>query len=318
MNIVITGCGGLQGSHLCEALIAAGHTVVGYDNYSRGTYRAEFIHNQDLSIFCPSLKGTDVVYHLAAQVWGVAVAQTHNWEMLRHNMQVDMNVLHAAAEAGVRRVIYPSTACIYPVEAQEHWDSILKEDATWGGTQGQYGAEPNPESGYGWAKLMGEVLVGHYPLEHVIFRFFNVYGDGENAGAGSHVIPELIRKVLAAPPGGEMEVYGTGEQGRTFLHVDDAVRAYIAAMECPSGSVMNCGDPSPVRISDLAEMICALDGRGVRPIYNQERPTGVFGRTPDITRARSILGWEPQIHLSEGLKRVYQSYAKEKSWSVSH
>ena len=292
----------MQGSHLCEQLIEMGHEVVGIDDYSRGTFEAEYIHRLDLSngSYHFNFSGYDTVLHLAAQVWGVEVARSHNWEMLRHNMQVDLNVLNACVEAGVKRVIYPSTACVYPVRFQDRWDALLLEEMVW--------QIPKPESGYGWAKLMGEVQVRHLPTEWTIFRFFNVYGDGENAGAGSHVIPELIRKVLAAPADGEMEVYGTGEQGRTFLHVDDAVRAYIAALDCEPGVVMNCGSPDPIKIKDLAALICEIDGRGVKPVFNSEKPTGVMGRTPDIETAKDVLGWEPQISLAEGVRRTYDYY----------
>ncbi len=151
MKIAISGAAGLQGSHLGEYLLESGHQVHGVDNYSRGTYRADWIHTCELRDQHDEgfkyIEGVDVVFHLAAQVWGAAYSKSHNWEMFTHNAQVDQNVLRACVEGGVKRVIYPSTACIYPVELQNRWDSVLRENMDWGG--GKYGMGPHPESGYG-------------------------------------------------------------------------------------------------------------------------------------------------------------------------
>ena len=184
---------------------------------------------------------------------------------------------------------------------------MLQEDMAWGGQR----HDPHPESGYGWAKLMGEVQVRHLPIPWVIFRLFNVYGEGENDGAGSHVIPELIRKTLAAPEGGTMQVYGDGSAGRTFLHVSDAVDAYMRAMDCVSGVTVNIGNPEPVRIRELAQQIVGIDGRGVLPVYDPSQPEGVKGRTPDIALAQKYLDWQPKVSLDEGLKRAYDYYARK-------
>ena len=298
---------------MCEALIRDGHHVLGIDNYTRGLYEAEFIrrgdvrHKRDLA--CMFDFKPEVVFHLAAEVWGVKVAQAHNYDMMRHNMAVDAAVFGAAVEVGAKRIIYPSTACIYPVEYQQEWDSLLSEDMAWGGRE--Y-TQPHPESGYGWAKLLGEVQVRHLPIEWVVFRLFNVYGEGENEGAGSHVIPELIRKTIAAPEGGAMQVYGDGSAGRTFLHVSDAVRAYQNAIECEPGTTMNIGNPEPVRIRELAQKIVKIDGREVLPVYDPSQPEGVKGRTPDITTAKRVLGWTPEVSLDEGLKRAYGHYANKR------
>ncbi len=313
MKILITGAAGLQGSHLLQRLIQDGHTVRGLDNYSRGTFQDEVITRADLRDRYAKeyfFDHYDLVFHLAAEVWGVNVAQKMNWDMMKGNMQIDQNVLDWSQEAGIKKIIYPSTACVYPVEFQMKWNSILYESMAWGldTRLPQNSINPHPESGYGWAKLMGEVQVQTCPMESVIFRYFNVYGDGENTGAGTHVIPELIRKTLAAEPSGELQVFGSGEQGRSFLHVDDAVEAYVRAIDAPDGTIMNAGDPHPIRIRDLAQHIVDLDGRGVAPVFDVSMPEGVKGRTPDIEIAQRVLGWVPQISLSDGLRRVYAAY----------
>ena len=336
MRIAITGAAGLQGSHLGEALLELGHDVWGVDNYSRGTYKADWIrpcelrdeHDEGLKY----LEGADIVFHLAAQVWGAEYSKSHNWEMFAHNAQVDQNVLRACVEGGVKRVIYPSTACIYPVEFQDKWDSVLQEGMNWGGKrelfQGYfhpnplwgeipYVKGPHPESGYGWAKLVGEVAVKQLPIEWVIFRLFNVYGPGETGSLESHVIPKLFSKVRAADAGGVVKGLGNGNQGRSFLHVSDAVRAYIAALSCEPRTTMNIGNPEPIHIRDLAALIARIDGRGVKVEYDdsltdeevrQWPQIGVWGRTPDIGEARRILNWKPMVSLEEGLR---QSFAQK-------
>ena len=328
MRIIITGSAGLQGSHLGEYLLEAGHEVWGVDNYSRGTYEADWIAEGDLrdEADCNWIRRfkPEVVFHLAAQVWGAEYSKSHNWEMFVHNAQVDQNVLRACVEGGVKRVIYPSTACVYPVESQREWDSVLQEDMVWGDYRQDYSQVfwylsravpgPHPESGYGWAKLIGEVAVKQLPIEWVIFRLFNVYGPGENASAESHVIPKLFSKVRAAPPGGVVKGLGNGNQGRSFLHVSDAVRAYQAALTCEPRTTMNIGNPEPVHIKDLAALIARIDGRGVKVEYDDSLSDtevskwpeiGVWGRTPDIREAKRVLGWEPLVSLEEGLKQTY-------------
>ena len=322
MRILVTGGAGLQGSRLGEALLELGHDVWGIDNYSRGTYRADWIAEADLrdDANCNWIRRfkPDVVFHLAAQVWGAEYSKSHNWEMFSHNAQVDQNVLRACVEGGVKRVIYPSTACIYPIEYQKTWDSLLREEMAWGIQCYQKGVEfpapgPHPESGYGWAKLFGEVAVQQLPIEWVIFRLFNVYGKGENSSVESHVIPKLIAKVRAAAPGGTVQGLGNGYQGRSFLYVEDAVQAYAKALTCDPSVILNIGNPEPVHIKDLAAMIARLDGRGVKVQYDNSLrdvevaawpQIGVWGRTPDIRRARRHLGWEPSWTLEQGLKAV--------------
>lgn len=325
MKIAITGAAGLQGSRLGEALLELGHDVWGVDNYSRGTYEADWITRGDLrdASTC-AFRGFDIVFHLAAQVWGAEYSKSHNWEMFTHNAQVDQNVLRACVEGGVKRVIYPSTACIYPTKYQQEWDSLLTEEMAWGYLNVMtskdgvwatfFGNGPHPESGYGWAKLFGEVAVKQLPIEWVIFRLFNVYGPGENASAESHVIPKLFTKVRAAPPGGVVKGLGNGNQGRSFLHVADAVRAYQAALTCEPRTTMNIGNPEPVHIKDLAALIARIDGRGVKVEYDDSLSDakvskwpeiGVWGRTPDIREAKRVLGWEPLVSLEEGLKQTY-------------
>lgn len=297
----------MQGSRLVVALAEAGHDVLGIDNLSRGKVVPDKFWEadcRDQDAMDDALAGREVVYHLAAELGGVEYAHAKHWGMLQNNVLLDQTVFRAAVANGVQHVIYPSSACIYPVAKQQLWDSVLREEDAFDGT--------DPESGYGWGKLMGEVALKYLPVpRRVVLRLFNVYGPTESGAPGSHVIPELIRKVMDAPAGGTFEVYGDGSAGRSFCWVDDVVEAYVRALRVTDDyTVMNVGNPDPVRISDLAFAIAHLDGRGVTPTFNPEKPTGVIGRTPDIFLAQRVLGWQPSVNLAEGLKRMMAFHAR--------
>ena len=178
---------------------------------------------------------------------------------------------------------------------QQKWDSILKEEDAFNPV--------SPESGYGWAKLTAEVLLSKITgMDVNILRLFNVYGPGEDYQPGSHAIPELARKVLD-PDTKEIEVFGDGSQGRCFLYVTDAVEAYLKLLEHDVGnSPINMGNPQPVRINELVATMqdIAKTNKGI--VYNVSKPTGVIGRSPDITKAKKMLGWMPKVSLDSGLR----------------
>lgn len=306
MKVVITGSAGLQGSRLAERLRELGHYVIGVDDYSRGSnhpHLSEAWTMDARNLNARMLDGVDAVYHLAAELGGVRYSHDHHWQMFRNNVSLDTAVFDACAKAGVSTVVFPSSACAYPLHKQTEWDSVLTEDDMW--------HEPEPESGYGWAKLMGEVALRYLDVPNrVVFRLFNVYGEGESSSEGSHVIPELIKKALDAPEGGELHVYGTGQQGRAFLFVEDAIDAYVKALDITGQATMNVGNPVPVRIATLAEKVAALADKDLSVVFDEQEPTGVFGRTPDIARAGEIMGWTPSTDLDEGLRRTFEYYRR--------
>jgi len=320
----VTGGAGMIGSAVVKVLIDNGRRVLVLDNLSRG--RAEFVHPH------ATLIGVDLahpvpyellrespaeIYHLAARVGGVNYITKEQVLNLR-NAAIDWNIMEAALHCGAS-LLYCSTACVYPVRLQdeecyaETGSVLLSED-----TAACVGAQP--ESIYGWAKLLGELSVTAYcqelfkyqrACEHFgrpfkIVRMFNVYGPREVPSPETgHVIPALIHKVLCGDP--PLEVWGSGRAIRAFTYVDDAAQGILTVMDAGrSGVPYNIGTPEGVTIAELAYLILRLlnipDAES-KVRFDESKPEGVFGRTADISRARK-LGWEPKTSLADGIART--------------
>jgi len=325
-EILITGGAGLQGSRLAARLLAEGHSVTLADNFSRGSQaninelrnnypKGLKVVKTDLRLIGECVyytKGVEAVFHLAAHLGGVEYAHgskdmpSHGSAMASDNLLMDTNMIKAAVQNNVSSYLYPSTACIYPVQLQKSPDSPpLREDQA---------IPAEPESPYGWAKLMGERLSIQYAKEsgiHVaICRLFNIYGEGEDSQPGSHVVPELMRKALNYPQE-PFVVYGDGSATRAFTYVDDAVEGLLRALKSYAcADPINIGSDKPVSICHLAELIIAESGKPIRIEYDESKPVGVMGRCADISKARDKLGWEPRVPLEEGLKRTWSWYVK--------
>ena len=299
-EIIITGGAGLQGSKLTKKLVSMGHSVACIDNGRREGWRnldgvdVDRIQWDLREPFPELFRGAKTVFHLAANVGGVEYISKNDRDVMLDNLQIDANVVRMAREARIKKFVFASTACTYPIERQQEWDSVLQEDMAF---------DPvHPESGYGWAKLTMEVQLSKLrdEMEVEILRLFNVYGPGEDFGPESHAVPELIRKALFDE---KVVVYGDGSAGRCFLYVDDAVSAYIAAFEKGTrGLPINIGHPAPVRIEGLATMIQEIAGTDKPVVFDPSKPEGVKGRVPDIKRAEKILDWHPKTTLIKGLK----------------
>lgn len=316
----MTGGAGLQGSRLAKALVAKGYDVTVADNFSRG--RMKNLHEigdkidivyDDLREYGECVRVTkrmDGVYHLAAHLGGVEYTHgsrdmaPHGSSMAADNLIIDTNMIKAASINAVERYLYPSTACIYPLELQMKPDvpPLKEEDA--------YPA--NCESPYGWAKLMGEILCQTYARETgikvAIVRLFNIYGEGEDPSPGSHVVPELMRKALLCPKQ-RFTIFGDGSQTRAFTYVDNAVEAMILALEKYAvADPVNIGSPERVSILELAKKILALAGKNPEIQLDGSKPVGAVGRCPDISKARKVLGWEPKMSLDEGLLSTWDHF----------
>lgn len=316
VDIVITGGLGLQGSKLAEELLRDGFSVRIVDNLSRGTMENLSAYSKDKmkstlevrhidlrqrDLTKVALRDAETVFHLSAHLGGVEYIhvlqpqQIPMWD----NMVMDGNVISASIENKVKKFIFASTACIYPVSKQLKWDSVLCEDDAFNPVE--------PESGYGWVKLTTEIGLNKIDCMDIgILRLFNVYGEGEDWSPGSHVIPELCRKIVKYPEE-EVVVFGNGEAGRCFLYADDAVQGFKLCMEkgCINKPI-NLGYPEPIKIGDLVKMLMEISGKDFTPKFDLSKPTGVIGRVPDISKAEKILGWSPSVPLTEGLPRVYE------------
>jgi len=248
-------------------------------------------------------RGVDEVYGLAADMGGMGFISAHHSEILHNNSLINIHTLEAARVNGVKRYFYTSSACIYPEYKQTDANvtPLKEEDA--------YPAQP--QDAYGWEKLVMERLCTHYRqdygLETHIVRFHNIFGEEGTWDGGREKAPAaLCRKIAIAKltVNHEIEMWGDGEQTRSFCHVDDSLEGIYRLMRSDHAFPLNLGSDHMVTINQLAEIIAAIAGIKIT-IKHIPGPMGVRGRNSDNTRLREVLKWEPQISLENGLARTY-------------
>jgi len=325
-DVVVTGGAGFIGSHLAERLVQLDARVTVVDNMERGSMenisgfrdRLEDVKFCDLRSFRAAMNAVqdaDLVFHLAFKVGGIPYtgAPAFFSEIWRDGTLINMNLLEACLkEAVVDRVLFTSSACVYSGGLQTRPDSPpIKEDQVFPAL---------PDDAYGWSKLAGELqakwLFENYGMETVIIRPFNVYGPREFLDRElGHCLPVLCRKALEWPEK-PFTVHGDGLQTRCFLYVTDAVEGMLTAMEKGQpATAYNLGTDQPVSIKELALNILRISGRKIKPEFQVDYPvTGVRGRTPDLTRLRS-LGWDWKMPLEDGVEKTF---AWVRHWLKSH
>jgi len=295
MRWVVTGAAGFIGSHLGEALVQRGDEVVGVDSFTEYYDPVEKEENAreldvlriDLAEDSLDLDGVDGVFHLAGQP-GVRSFGEAFPLYLRRNVLATQRVFQSAAEAGVR-VVFASSSSVYG-EAERY---PTPEDA-----------HPQPISPYGITKLASEQLAHAYAvsfgLDAVALRYFTVYGPRQRPD----MFFRRVCDVLAA--GGRFEIYGTGEQSRSFTEVADVVSATVAAMDrAPAGALYNVGGGDEASLLEAIALLERLSGRTLE-VAHVDRARGDVRRTKaDVTRIRDALGWEPQVALADGLARMW-------------
>jgi UDP-glucose 4-epimerase len=318
MRSFVTGAAGFIGSHLTEALLAAGHEVVGLDNLSTGQHSnlAAVADHPSLRLVEGSVldqrlieeltEGADQVFHMAAAL-GSFVIRDRTLESLRTNIHGTENVVDAASRAGARLLV-ASTSEIYgkndKVGLREDDDRIS-------------GSPLKSRWSYGEAKAVDESLVDAYVRERglraVIIRLFNTVGPRQTGRYGM-VIPRFVRQALAGEP---LTIFGTGEQVRCFCSVLDVVPALIALIGCEDacGKAVNVGSSEQVSIRELAERVIAATGSGsglVKQSYLEVLGSGyedMMRRVPDCSLARELVGFSPSRNLDDILRSVIQEQA---------
>jgi nucleoside-diphosphate-sugar epimerase len=226
---------------------------------------------------------------------------------MRNNGLIDLHMLEAARDAGVRRYLYTSSACIYPEHLQTRTDvaPLREEDA--------YPAAP--QDAYGWEKLMAEraclYFSEEFGLPTRIVRFHNIYGPRGTFEGGREKAPAaLCRKVAAAQDGGSIELWGDGHQTRSFCYIDDCIEGIYRLMRSDFAEPLNLGTDRLVSINELAEMIIRISGKDLS-IVHIDGPEGVRGRNSDNARLLRVLGWEPTTSLEDGLAATYAWIAEQ-------
>lgn len=322
MRQVVLGAGGFIGSHLVKRLVAEGRgTVVGVDRRVPrfGPSAADDFIIGDLrnAIFVYDvLRGADRIYQLAAQMGGAGYIFTgdHDADLLQTSTRINLNVLQAAIDAGRRRpgqprptVFFASSACVYPVENQQDPRAPNCAEST------AYPAHPDSE--YGWEKLYAErcylAYARNYGLGVRIARFHSIVGpEGTWTGGKEKVFAATCRKVAEAEDGGEIAIWGDGEQTRTFLYIDDCLDAIQALMASAYTGPFNVGSTELVSINALVAGIAAFAGKRIT-IRHETGPLGVRGRASHNTRIVEALGWTPTYALADAIAATYPWIARQ-------
>lgn len=308
-KILVTGAGGFIGHHLVNFLKDRGYWVRGVD-IKMPEYeptRADEFELLDLRRWDNCLQATrdvDEVYALAADMGGMGFISQFHAQILHNNILINTHTLEAARLNGVSRYLYTSSACVYPEYLQTEAEvTPLKEDDA-------YPAQP--QDAYGWEKLITERLCLHYledyGMETRTVRFHNIFGPlGTWEGGREKAPAALCRKIAMADLSGmpEIEIWGDGEQTRSFCYIDDCVAGLFKLMQSDYREPLNLGQDRMVTINQLADIIADAAGITIEKKHI-DGPQGVRGRNSDNTRLRDVLGWEPQISLEEGLGITYQ------------
>ena len=308
-RVLVTGAGGFIGHALVNRLKAEGCFVRGvdikYPEYESS--KADEFEILDLRRWDSCLQATrggiNQVYNLAADMGGIGYITAFHADIARHNILINAHMLEASRLNGVGRFLFSSSACVYGQSKQRCADvtPLREEDA--------YPAEPEP--GYGWEKLFAEELCRYYQrdyrFETRIVRFHNVYGPLGVFEGGKEKAPAAIsRKVALAADGDTIEVWGDGEQTRSFMYIDDCVEGLLRFMESDYDQPLNLGTDRLVTINQLVDIVAGIAAKRLVKRHDLSKPQGVRGRNSDNTRIKKVLGWEPSIPLEEGLEITYK------------
>lgn len=319
VRVLVTGAGGFIGHHLTNYLVDRGYWVRGVD-IKEPEYeptRAQEFLLLDLTEADNCLQATrnvDQVYGLAANMGGIGFIENNKAVIVRDNTFMNLHTIEAARINGVKRYLYTSSACIYPGYRQKETDVTPLREAD------AYPADA--EDGYGWEKLYMERVCRHYTedfgLDTRVVRFHNIFGPLGTYDGGREKSPAAIcRKIAVASNVDEIEVWGDGEQTRSYCYIDDCVEGIYRLMQSDHREPINLGQDRMISINELVDMVATIAGKKIGKRYDLTKPQGVRGRNSDNTRLREILNWEPTISLEDGLNRTYHWIAAEMEKSTA-
>lgn len=284
MKILVTGAKGFIGHHLVKFLKDKGHGVIGVDM------------EHDLTFFENALeitKDIDWVYNLAALNGSIEFTTNHK-DIIHNNALVNLNMARACKTNGVKRVFFSSSACVYPINLQET-DMVyaLKEEDVY---------PANPDTEYGWEKLFAEHVWLTSGVDVRIGRYFNIYGPEGNLDPLLSKAPlALAKKVI---DGKDVHIWGDGEQKRSFLYISDCLEATYRLMESNVKESVNIGSEDLMTINELVDLIADIEGKKINKVHELDRVQGVRTRHSDLTKIKTLLGWERKVKPREGLTEV--------------
>jgi GDP-D-mannose 3', 5'-epimerase len=309
--VLVTGAGGFIGGHLVAELRRRGHTAVravDLKPVDQWYQRFDDVDNRSLDLrrieACEqAIQGARHVYNLAADMGGMGFIELHKAECML-TVLINTHMLMAARDAGVERFFYASSACVYAADKQTSAAvSPLKESDAY---------PAMPEDGYGWEKLFSERMCRHFTedfgLVTRVARYHNVYGPFGTYDGGREKAPAAIcRKVIQAQlnRSHEIEIWGDGEQARSFTYIDDCLEGTLRLMHSDVDEPLNVGSDQLVTINQLVSIVETIAGVALKRCYKLDAPKGVRGRNSDNTLISELLGWRPSVRLEKGMRETY-------------
>lgn len=308
-RILVCGAGGFIGGHLVSALKKQGHYVIGVDlkyHQFRETEADEF-YIRDLrdtrNVENLITENLDEIYQLAADMGGtgyIAIGE-HDSDIMHNSAMINLNIIHEASKKGIKKILYTSSACVYPEFNQEDPDNPICEEHT------AYPAQPDTE--YGWEKLFSERLyLAHrknYNIDAKVVRLHNVYGPYGAWNDGREKAPAALSRKVAMSTNGIVDIWGPGNQTRTFLYIDECITGLLKIMESNINIPINLGSERMISINDLALLIAKIAKKEI-VINNIEGPIGVMGRSSHNDLIEKLLEWRPSEDLEYGLIHTYK------------
>ena len=308
---LVLGAGGFIGGHMVKRLKSEGYWVRGVD---KKLHEHEYSHADDFQLADLTLHSDvqnvidqhfDEVYQLAADMGGAGYINTNLYDadVMHNSATINLNVLHRCKEMQIKKVFFSSSACVYNEELQS---SNVNPDCR---ESSAYPAHPDSE--YGWEKLFSERLFHAYNRQHgmqnKVARFHNIFGPYGTWDGGKEKFPAAVcRKIAKANDGDEIEIWGDGEQTRSFLYIDDCIEGirHLMNSETFHGPV-NIGADQMISINDTVDLVASIAGKTIRKKHI-DGPTGVRGRNSNNELIEEKLNWRPSQNLKEGLKETYR------------